>query len=199
MRIGPEPTPVTGTTVDLSEGGFRCVLARRPKPAGRPQARDRSADPPPPRAGDVVRVTALFPDAAITGAAEVTRVHDRDDDRLELSLRFIGLTENEQDLIRRHRTHIVVSVICMHPNRFAMTGGSWLPGHVVECDTYVQARQAKCQHISMRFHKASTDSRLAPTTKTAVLRLDTSCVSCCMPTSCPRALRTNAFNSASSL
>ena len=45
--------------------------------------------------GDVVRVAALFPDFTVTCLAEVTRHHPREDSRLELSLRFIGLTENQ--------------------------------------------------------------------------------------------------------
>jgi hypothetical protein len=101
VRIGPDPSPVTGTTVDVSEGGLRCVLDRARPPTGVPQDRDRSSDPVAPQVGNVIRVTALFPDVTITCPAEVTRLHDRDDSRLELSLRFIGLTENEQDLIRR--------------------------------------------------------------------------------------------------
>ena len=93
VRIGPEPTAVAGTTVDVSEGGLMCVLERQPA------LQDGHAAPP--RLGDVVRLAALFPDFTITCPAEVTRVHDRDDSRLALSLRFIGLTETQQDLIRR--------------------------------------------------------------------------------------------------
>src|SRR3954468_15760653 len=81
VHVGPETGPLTGTSVDVSEGGLRCVLER-----GRDLA-------PEPSTGDVVRVTALFPDATVTCLAEVTRRHERDDPRLELSLRFIGLTE----------------------------------------------------------------------------------------------------------
>jgi c-di-GMP-binding flagellar brake protein YcgR len=89
VRIGPDIGPLTGTTVDMSEGGLRCVLDR---------ARDLAQEP---STGDVVRITALFPDATVTCLAEVTRRHERDDPRLEVSLRFIGLTENHQDVVRR--------------------------------------------------------------------------------------------------
>ena len=97
VRIGPEAAQINGTSVDVSEGGLRCILEKdRPAPD-----LDGSVDPASPRRGDVVRVTALFPDFTITCAAEVTRQHERDDPRIELSLRFIGLTENQQDLVRR--------------------------------------------------------------------------------------------------
>ena len=97
VRIGPEAAQSNGTSVDGSEGGLRCILEKdRPAPD-----LDGSVDVASPRGGDVVRVTALFPDFSITCAAEVTRLHERDDPRIELSLRFIGLTENQQDLVRR--------------------------------------------------------------------------------------------------
>lgn len=51
--------------------------------------------------GDVVRVSALLPDLVITCLAEVTRRHPREDARMEVSLRFIGLPERQQDLVRR--------------------------------------------------------------------------------------------------
>ncbi len=102
VRIGPPPAPATGVTVDVSEGGLRCILdnERLPdaRPAGSGSSRRFFATP---RVGDVVPVAALFPNVTITCLAEVTRQHDRDDPRLELSLRFIGLTENQEDLIRR--------------------------------------------------------------------------------------------------
>jgi hypothetical protein len=97
VRIGPDDAQTNGTSVDVSEGGLRCILEKhRPAPD-----REGPVDPAPPRVGDVVRVTAVFPDFTITCAAEVTRLHDRDDPRNELSVRFIGLTENQQDLVRR--------------------------------------------------------------------------------------------------
>jgi hypothetical protein len=101
VRIGPEPTPVTGTTLDVSEGGLRCVLDKAQQPTRVPPDGDSAAGPSPARVGDVVRVAALFPDFTVTCLAEVTRHHEREDPRLELSLRFIGLTENQEDLIRR--------------------------------------------------------------------------------------------------
>ena len=101
VRIGPPPAPAAGTTVDVSEGGLRCILDKARQPVHVPLDQDRSADPWPPRVGDVVPVAADFPDFTITCQAEVTRIHERDDPRLELSLRFIGLTENQEDLVRR--------------------------------------------------------------------------------------------------
>lgn len=92
VRIGPETGPLTGTTVDVSEGGLRCVLD------GEPLQRNLAAEP---STGDVVRVAARFPDATVTCLAEITRRHERNDPRLELSLRFIGLTEHHQDVVRR--------------------------------------------------------------------------------------------------
>jgi hypothetical protein len=97
VRLGPDAAPISGTSVDVSEGGLRCILDE-----DRPTSEhDAAVDPALPRTGDVVRVTTLFPDFSVTCAAEVTRLHDRVDPRLELSVRFIGLTENQQDDIRR--------------------------------------------------------------------------------------------------
>jgi hypothetical protein len=100
VRVGPEPAPITGNTIDVSEGGLRCLLDD-PRRRGRRPSDQGSGDVPPPRVGDVVHVAAMFPDFTITCLSEVTRRHDRDDARPELSLRFIGLTENQQDLVRR--------------------------------------------------------------------------------------------------
>jgi hypothetical protein len=87
VRIGPEPAQVTGSTTDISEGGLRCVLD------GGAAASSRT--------GDVVHVAVLFPDVTLTCLAEVIREHERSDARREFSLRFIGLTEHQEDLIRR--------------------------------------------------------------------------------------------------
>ena len=97
LRAGP--ALFRATTVDLSEGGLRCVLerARRSTLA----AGGDTAGQAPPEPGDVVRVAAMLPDASITCLAEVARRHPRDDARVELSVRFIGLQEHQQDLIRK--------------------------------------------------------------------------------------------------
>jgi hypothetical protein len=101
IRLDRQPSPVTGTTVDLSEGGLRCVLETERRTAQGMPDRDDSGDFSPPEVGEVVRVSALFPDSTITCLAEVIRRHPRDDSRVELSLRFIGLREDHEDLIRR--------------------------------------------------------------------------------------------------
>jgi hypothetical protein len=87
------PATVRGTAVDVSEGGLRCVLERE-------QARPGEDRPAPPAVGDVVRLAVTLGDVSVRCLAEVARQHPRDDGRAELSLRFIGLTEHEQDRIR---------------------------------------------------------------------------------------------------
>ena len=89
VRVGPEIGAHSGSTVDVSEGGMRCLL----EPDG-----DAAVDP---ATGDVVRVSVLFPDSTVTCLAEVIRRHERDDPRMDLSVRFIGLTEHQQDVLRR--------------------------------------------------------------------------------------------------
>jgi hypothetical protein len=94
VRVGPELTPAEGTTVDVSEGGLRCILDPRRVASDQP-------DSAVPGVGDVTQVAVPFPEFALTCLAEVTRRHPREDALVELSLRFIGLTENQEDLIRR--------------------------------------------------------------------------------------------------
>lgn len=93
VHLGEEPHRVRATSVDLSEGGVRCVLeAQR---AG--DVRNRSwLD-----VGGVVRLAAVLPDLTISCLAEITRRHPREDARVELSLRFIGLPEHQKDLVRQ--------------------------------------------------------------------------------------------------
>ncbi len=43
----------------------------------------------------------MLPDLTVTCLSEISRLHPRDDSRVELSLRFIGLSEHVQDDIRR--------------------------------------------------------------------------------------------------
>ena len=81
VRIGPEPSPVTGATLDVSEGGLRCVLDTAQQPSRIQPGGDGVAVSHPARVGDVVRVAALFPDFTVTCLAEVTatilaRTHD---------------------------------------------------------------------------------------------------------------------------
>jgi hypothetical protein len=101
VRVGPERAPSEGTTVDVSEGGLRCILDRKRQPG--PSLRDpnRSPGSTPPGVGDIARLAVMFPEFTITCLSEVTRQHAREDALVELSLRFIGLTEDQEDLIRR--------------------------------------------------------------------------------------------------
>jgi hypothetical protein len=77
----------------VSEGGLRCVLERG-------QALPGEGTPPVPPVGDVIRLAATLGDVTVRCLSEVTRHFPREDGRGELSLRFIGLTEHEQDRIR---------------------------------------------------------------------------------------------------
>ena len=90
-----------GTTVDVSEGGCRCILSGRRPPWSSLSEPDQPCRSAGPDTGAVVRISVLFPEFTITCLAEVTHRHDRADARVELSLRFIGLTEPQQDVIRR--------------------------------------------------------------------------------------------------
>jgi PilZ domain len=103
-----------GTTLDVSEGGIRAWFdlsaVAIPAPDAAPEgvdgpaeeAAEEAADPRAPELGAVVTLTVWFDDRQqVTSQAEVTRHHDRADRRTELSLRFIGLPEKMQDLVRR--------------------------------------------------------------------------------------------------
>ena len=90
VELGLAVHPVLGRTVDLSEGGLRCVLDRT--------VRDVHDVP---GVGEVVRVAVVLPDLTLRCLSEVTRIHPRPDARVELSVRFIGLTEKDQDAVRR--------------------------------------------------------------------------------------------------
>lgn len=90
VELGLAAGPVSGKTVDLSESGMRCMLD---KPVTDGQAV--------PAAGDVVRVTLVLPDLTVRCQAQVVRRHRRADEQAELSLRFIGLPEKDQDQVRR--------------------------------------------------------------------------------------------------
>lgn len=96
--IGTGASAVNGTTLDVSEGGLRCTLkGPRPRSGASEQVRPDSAL----RVGDVVRVSASFPDLAITCLSEITRRELHQDSPIEISLRFIGLAEHVQDALRR--------------------------------------------------------------------------------------------------
>ncbi|MGR7025155.1 flagellar brake protein [Geodermatophilus sp. URMC 62] len=86
LKVGG--TVLRGATLDLSEGGSRCLLA-----AGGEQ--------PAVEAGTVVPVTVDLDGDRLTVDAEVVRHHPREDDRTELSLRFLRIGEKREDTIRR--------------------------------------------------------------------------------------------------
>ncbi|MGY1716153.1 flagellar brake protein [Geodermatophilus sp. SYSU D01106] len=79
----------TGTTVDLSEGGIHCLLDGEPDRSGALEV------------GSVVHVSLDLDGRALATKAEVIRRHPREDKRPELSLRFIGLKERDEDDVRR--------------------------------------------------------------------------------------------------
>jgi len=99
VRLGTDGSAAHGTTVDLSEGGLRCVLDRERRPAPAENALDARAAF---RAGDVVRVSVTLPELTVTCLSEISRRHPREDGRTEVSLRFIGMPEHVQDDLR-HR------------------------------------------------------------------------------------------------
>ncbi len=94
LRVSAGDTRMTGTTVDISEGGFRAVV--------RPGAASTAtrAEPSGPQVGDVLDVVVELGSGQVVAKAEVIRRHQREDDRHELSARFIGLPERTQDQIR---------------------------------------------------------------------------------------------------
>ncbi|MGZ4501977.1 MAG: flagellar brake protein [Nocardioidaceae bacterium] len=98
VTLGAEGSAASGTTVDLSEGGLRCILDRERRPPATGSAPDAQALF---RTGDVVRVSVTLPELTVTCLSEISRRHPRDDGRTEVSLRFIGMPEHVQDDLRR--------------------------------------------------------------------------------------------------
>jgi hypothetical protein len=90
IELGAGNAVLVGTTLDLSEGGTHCLLAAKP-----------GVEPPSVEAGAVLPVTVDLDGDRLTAKAEVIRRHLREDDHTELSLRFVGLGERREDLIRR--------------------------------------------------------------------------------------------------
>jgi c-di-GMP-binding flagellar brake protein YcgR len=103
---------LSGLTVDVSEGGLRCVLnqldAKTSTESGDGPVAQATDDGAVQKAaeqlavGDRVTVLVTFDNAVVQSTADVVRRHSREDARAELSLRFVGLPEVTQDLIRRH-------------------------------------------------------------------------------------------------
>jgi hypothetical protein len=87
LRLNLDGWTLAGTTVDVSEGGTRCLL-EGPVPAA-------------PEKGQIGRLKLELPELTIDNRVEVARRHPRSDGRIELSLRFIGLSDFDADRIRR--------------------------------------------------------------------------------------------------
>src|SRR3954464_12247196 len=66
IRVGPEPGFAEGTTVDVSEGGCRCIVSGRRPPLSSPPEPDPAEGSAGPDTGAVVRVAVLFPEFTIT-------------------------------------------------------------------------------------------------------------------------------------
>jgi hypothetical protein len=81
---------LSGTTIDLSEGGTHCMLTGKPG-AAKPEI----------EVGAVLPVAVDLDGDRLATKAEVIRRHPRDDEHTELSLRFVGLGEKREDAIRR--------------------------------------------------------------------------------------------------
>jgi hypothetical protein len=81
-----------GTTLDLSEGGARLLLDEAPVDAdGRPVR----------EAGTALRLTLDLDGEPVVDEVRIVRRHLREDDRWEASVRFTGLTERQEDAVRR--------------------------------------------------------------------------------------------------
>src|SRR3954454_10868476 len=102
---------LSGLTVDLSEGGLRCVLDL-PDDETSTEGEDGPVESTTGdgavmetagnlAVGDRVAVVVAFDNAVVRSAADVVRRHRRKDARVEVSLRFVGMPEGTQDLIRR--------------------------------------------------------------------------------------------------
>jgi PilZ domain len=106
-----------GRTVDLSEGGVRCIFdgpAERQVGAGQVGAGKTAGEPPTADAeaqesetpqrlqvGDVVQVLTGWDGEEVSSRGEVVRRYPRQDGREEVSIRFIGLPQYVEDSIRR--------------------------------------------------------------------------------------------------
>jgi c-di-GMP-binding flagellar brake protein YcgR len=81
---------LAGTTLDLSEGGTRCLVS-----AG------SGGQAPAVEVGAVLPVDVDLEGDHLVCRAEVIRRHPRTDEHVELSLRFVGLEEKREDAVRR--------------------------------------------------------------------------------------------------
>jgi c-di-GMP-binding flagellar brake protein YcgR len=88
---------LSGMTLDLSEGGLRCVLdslVEQPSASAGDAAETLSV-------GERMAIVVTLDSAVVEGRAEVVRRQHREDGQTELSLRFVGLPEVTKDVIRR--------------------------------------------------------------------------------------------------
>ena len=93
VAVGWDDVVLTGSTVDLSEGGLLCVF----RPNG-----DLGGLVPFPKRGQVLAMRLdLYSDELVTEVALVRR-RPREDNLHEWSLRFVDLPEPAADLIRSH-------------------------------------------------------------------------------------------------
>jgi hypothetical protein len=90
IELGLGDDLLVGATLDLSEGGSHCLLG------GKPNTTTQTVE-----VGSVLPVTVDLDGTRVAAKAEVIRRHPREDDRIELSLRFVGLGERREDTIRR--------------------------------------------------------------------------------------------------
>ncbi len=112
VSVVVEEQTLEGRSVDMSEAGVRCLLdAPRTTVKGSTvvaQAEDDAEQGAARASQAVVQVGAVLPVTVwlddrhhISATGEVVRRHIRHDRRQELSIRFLGLPERMQDLIRR--------------------------------------------------------------------------------------------------
>ncbi|GAA4727794.1 hypothetical protein GCM10023328_02650 [Modestobacter marinus] len=94
VRATVGSTTLSGTTVDVSEGGFRAVFPGSPTGA---ESRRPGGDW---QVGDVVDVVVELDTGQFGAKVEVIRRHQRTDDHHEVSARFVGLPERVEDRIR---------------------------------------------------------------------------------------------------
>lgn len=100
VRVGSGTATVTGNSVDISEGGFRAVFPAPPASDAAPLPGEAESPAVDWQVGDVIDVVVELEPGEVRTGAEVTRRHPREDDHRELSVRFIGLPEREEDQIR---------------------------------------------------------------------------------------------------
>jgi hypothetical protein len=93
VSVAWDGTVLTGSTVDLSEGGLLCAF--------RPNGALGLHVPFPKKAQPLLCTLDLYSDELVTEVALVRR-HPRQDDLHEWSLRFLALPDPAMDLVRSH-------------------------------------------------------------------------------------------------